>query len=117
MAGPDAARARWAKLADRLRVQDWTLVEIGDAFAPSGELDYWYVYEHRDGRRATVSADGRCTDPELEALLVARDRAQVQIRPSVCAGVMQLLAALIRACLGRSRGSGIPRHGSRLVIR
>jgi|694.fasta_scaffold30449_6 hypothetical protein len=108
MAGPDAARARWLKLADRLRVQDWTLIETADAFGPSGAFDYWYVYEHRDGRRATMSADGRCTDPELEALLAAR--APASSKPSPGLQALRLLVIPIWSRLARARGAATPRH-------
>jgi hypothetical protein len=33
---------------------------------------HWDVYRHLDGREASVLDDGRCTDPELGALLQAR---------------------------------------------
>lgn len=57
--------ARWLHLAARSRIGPWALTVAADA----GDGGCWETYEHPDGRRATVHADGRCDDPELRALL------------------------------------------------
>lgn len=42
---------------------------------------HWMVYKHPDGREARALDDGRCTDPELQALLQAHRAARAPREP------------------------------------
>ncbi len=58
----------------------WSFVGLADGRGPDGKPMHWMIYEHLDGREASVLHDGRCTDPELQALLQARAAKEPQGR-------------------------------------
>lgn len=65
------ARRRQA-LLDSEGLNGWFMSTLVDGLESDGKPLHWMIYGHLDGREASVLYDGRCTDPELQALLQAR---------------------------------------------
>jgi hypothetical protein len=80
MASPGSAQERRRLMLERFRVGGWLPRAHIDGWDSSGQRTCWEEWEHLDGRRAIESANGRCTDPELEGLLRARRGAGKQRR-------------------------------------
>jgi hypothetical protein len=79
----------------------WFLTTLADGRGSDGRPSHWRVYEHLDGREASVLDDGRCTDPELQALLRARSAREPQDpvprRGLVASAVFSLARRLVRS--------------------
>ena len=52
---------------------DWRIVMFIDGTDTEGKATYQQIYQHQDGRKACVSP-GYCSDPDLEWLLLQKDR-------------------------------------------
>jgi hypothetical protein len=80
----------------------WVLTALMDGYTVSADgqkrWTYWHEYTHADGRRAVVSANGSCTDPELQKLL---GRRAVQTAPRGKGVLMLRLTSFL--CLGLKR--------------
>jgi len=74
---PEEIEQRRQRMAEAEGLGGWYLNSLCDGQdSTSGEPLSWYVYQHLDGRRATVSESGSSTDPELQNLLAERRRAE-----------------------------------------
>jgi hypothetical protein len=72
MASSGSVHERMRLKLDEFRVGGWVPRAHHDGWESSGQQTCWEEWGHWDGRRAIQSADGRCTDPELERLLRGR---------------------------------------------
>ena len=79
----------------------WFFTSLADGRGPDGKPMHWMIYEHLDGREASVLYDGRCTDPELQALLQARAAREPQGPVLRRAGLGSVVIALARRLLRR----------------
>ena len=52
---------------------DWRIVMLIDGTDTEGKATYQQIYQHQDGRKACVGP-GFCSDPDLEWLLLQKDR-------------------------------------------
>ena len=52
---------------------DWRIVMFIDGTDTEGKATYQQIYQHQDGRKACVGP-GFCSDPDLEWLLLQKDR-------------------------------------------
>ena len=52
---------------------DWRIVMLIDGTDTEGKATYQQIYQHQDGRKACVGP-GYCSDPDLEWLLLQKDR-------------------------------------------
>ena len=52
---------------------DWRIVMLIDGTDKEGKATYQQIYQHQDGRKACVGP-GYCSDPDLEWLLLQKDR-------------------------------------------
>ena len=52
---------------------DWRIVMCIDGTDTDGKATYQHIYQHQDGRKACVGP-GFCSDPDLEWLLLQKDR-------------------------------------------
>lgn len=51
----------------------WRIVMFSDVSDTEGKATYQQIYQHQDGRKACVSP-WYCNDPDLEWLLLQKDR-------------------------------------------
>jgi hypothetical protein len=80
----------------------WRFVGLADGRGPDGKPKHWMLYEHPDGREASVLHDGRSTDPELQALLQAgRAAGEPREQPRRKAWLGSVVIALTRRLLQR----------------
>ena len=56
-----------------MKTGDWRIVMLVDGTDTEGKATYQHIYQHRDGRKACVG-NGYCSDPDLEWLLLQKDR-------------------------------------------
>jgi hypothetical protein len=75
MASPESAKERRRLMLAEFGVGGWIPTAHHDGWDSNGQPTSWEEWEHRDGRRAIVDADGRCSDHELEELLRAKREA------------------------------------------
>jgi hypothetical protein len=76
----ESIQARWRK-QEAAELGGWFFAACADGWGPDGEPMQWDVYRHEDGREVSALADGRCTDPELAALLAASGSPSRQTGP------------------------------------
>lgn len=95
------ARRRQA-LLDSEGLNGWFMTTLADGRGSDGKPLHWMIYEHLDGREASVLYDGRCTDPELQALLQARAAKEPQGPVLRRAWLGSVVIALVRRLI-RSR--------------
>lgn len=101
-----------AKAAEAAELGGWYRSGLWDGRRRSdGKPLCGHVYSHPDGRRTFVS-DGRyCTDPELQALLTAREeelrpwhqRAGDRLQRALLRALATVLRAVLRALVGQHR--------------
>ena len=77
----------------------WYGTTLCDGWDDAGNPIAWYEYDHLDGRQATVSESGSCTDPELQRLLAERRQAQPPPSPELpwwlsVSGVLKAISSL-----------------------
>ena len=56
-----------------MKTGHWRIVMLIDGTDTEGKATYQQIYQHKDGRKACV-APGYCSDPDLEWLLLQKDR-------------------------------------------
>lgn len=82
-------------------LKGWFPTTLADGRGPDGKPLHWMIYEHLDGREASVLYDGRCTDPELQALLRARAAREPQDpvprRGLIASALFSLARRLVRS--------------------
>jgi len=77
------------------RSSTWTLIQFNDGEDEQGNALYWHDYQHTDGRVATRSGDGSCSDPDLAEFL-AEERVRLGIKPQ---SESVSLISRVRKCL------------------
>lgn len=97
----NATARRRQRLADSEGLDGWFLTTLADGRGTDGKSSHWRIYEHLDGREASVLDDGRCTDPELQALLQARAAREPQDPVPRRAWLGSVVLALTRRLLRR----------------
>ena len=105
---PEEIQQRRQRMAEAEGLGGWYLATLCDGEDDAGRPIAWYVYEHLDGRRATVSESGSSTDPELQNLLAERRRAeQLPSREPPwwrsSSGVIRALSSWLAASRAKSR--------------
>ena len=56
-----------------MKTGNWRVVMLIDGTDTEGKATYQQIYQHKDGRKACVGP-GYCSDPDLEWLLLQKDR-------------------------------------------
>ena len=56
-----------------MKIGNWRVVMLIDGTDTEGKATYQQIYQHQDGRKACVGP-GYCSDPDLEWLLLQKDR-------------------------------------------
>ena len=56
-----------------MKIGNWRVVMLIDGTDTEGKATYQQIYQHKDGRKACVGP-GYCSDPDLEWLLLQKDR-------------------------------------------
>ena len=60
-----------------MKTGNWRVVMLIDGTDTEGKATYQQIYQHKDGRKACVGP-GYCSDPDLEWLLLQKDRKALQ---------------------------------------
>ena len=56
-----------------MKAGNWRIVMFIDGTDKEGKATYQQIYQHQEGRKACVSP-GYCSDPDLEWLLLQKER-------------------------------------------
>lgn len=93
-------RQRLAELSIGRSIGGWIHYRHCDCIDDDGTQTSCEEWRHQDGREATEWPGGHCSDPELEALLRARDEANERRRAEVQRGMLlPRLRALVKSIL------------------